>query len=122
MSILINIGDFLLIIVSILLVLVVLAQRAKSDGGVGAAMGGGIAEATFGADTGNVLSKTTINLSIAFFVLAFLTGLGTIHQHRKARKADDAALPTISAPAAPAPAAPEGAAVSIPAAAPTPTP
>ena len=38
MSILIGIATFILILISIFMVLVVLAQKAKSDGGVGAAM------------------------------------------------------------------------------------
>ena len=42
---------------------------------MGAAMGGGMAEATFGADTGNVLSKATINASIVFFVLRSLVSV-----------------------------------------------
>jgi preprotein translocase subunit SecG len=58
----------------------VLAQKAKSDGGMGAAMGGGMAEATFGADTGNVLSKATINAAIVFFVLSFALYLGRIYR------------------------------------------
>jgi preprotein translocase subunit SecG len=61
MSILIGIATFILILISIFMVLVVLAQKAKSDGGVGAAMGSGVTEATFGAETGNVLTKATIN-------------------------------------------------------------
>ncbi|WP_404422742.1 preprotein translocase subunit SecG [Nibricoccus sp. IMCC34717] len=100
MNILINIGVFLLILVSVLLVLLVLMQRAKSDGAI-SAMGGGIAEATFGADTGNVLSKATIYLAIAFFLLSLLTGLATIHQHRHGKQ-EGGALPSITAPAAPA--------------------
>ena len=106
MSILINIFTVVLILISVFLVLLVLMQKAKSDGGVGAAMGGGMAEATFGAETGNVLSKSTINASIAFFVLSFGLYLGHIHQHKHASKVDGA-LPTISAPAFTAPATTE---------------
>jgi len=104
MSILLGILTFVLIVISILLVMIVLMQRAKNDGGMGAAMGGGMAEATFGADTSNVLSKATINLSIAFFVLAFLLYLGRIHQRTQATAASGSALPTIAAPASPTPA------------------
>lgn len=82
MSILIGIATFVLILVSLFLILVVLAQKAKSDGGMGAAMGGGMAEAAFGADTGNVLSKATINAAIAFFLLSFLVYLGQVYQHK----------------------------------------
>ena len=80
MSILLGICTFVLILTSIILILLVLAQKAKSDGGMGAAMGGGVAEATFGADTGNVLSKATINASIVFFVLSFALYLGRIYE------------------------------------------
>ena len=100
MSILLTISTFVLILTSIFLILLVLAQKAKSDGGMGAAMGGGMAEATFGADTGNVLSKATINAAIVFFVLSFALYLGRIYQGKHSG-ATGASLPTISAPAAP---------------------
>ncbi|GAB1488407.1 hypothetical protein MASR2M8_08520 [Opitutaceae bacterium] len=99
MSILIGIATFILILISVFMVLVVLAQKAKSDGGVGAAMGSGVTEATFGAETGNVLTKATINAAIAFFVLSFLLYLGHIWQRNHAQP-DGGALPTINAPAA----------------------
>ena len=51
MSILIGIFTFVLVLLSALLILVVLAQKSK-DGGMGAALGGGMTEATFGAETG----------------------------------------------------------------------
>lgn len=98
MTILIGILTFVLIVISILLVLLVLAQKTK-DGGMGAALGGGMTESTFGADTGNVLSKTTINLSIAFFVLGFFLFLGHIYVRNHASAKGDL-LPTIAAPAA----------------------
>ena len=70
MSILIGIFTFVLVLLSALLILVVLAQKSK-DGGMGAALGGGMTEATFGAETGNVLSRLTNQASIALFVICF---------------------------------------------------
>lgn len=105
MNILLAILTFVLILVSLFLCLIVLMQKAKNDGGMGAAMGGGMAEAAFGADTSNVLSKATINASIAFFVLAFALYLGRIYQRAHTTSAGDA-LPTISAPAKAAPVTP----------------
>lgn len=100
MSLLIGIFTFVLILVSLFLVLLVLMQKAKNDGGMGAALGGGATEATFGADTGNVLTKATINSAIAFFVLSLLLYLGHIHVRNSAAAAEGSALPTIEAPAA----------------------
>jgi preprotein translocase subunit SecG len=119
MSILLGILTFVLILTSVVLILLVLAQKAKSDGGMGAAMGGGMAEATFGADTGNVLSKATINASILFFVLSFALYLGRIYEG-KHQSASSGALPTISVPFSATPSK-TPAAVSVPVtAAPTP--
>lgn len=98
MNILLGILTFVLIVTSVFLVLVVLMQKAKNDGGLGAAMGGGMAEAAFGADTSNVLSKATINAAIAFFVLAFALYLGRIYQRAHMTPAGNS-LPAISAPA-----------------------
>jgi preprotein translocase subunit SecG len=106
MNILLGILTFVLILVSLFLMIVILAQKAKSDGGMGAALGGGMAEATFGADTGNVLSKATINAAIAFFVLAFTLYLCRIHQ-MKHTAAPGAGLPVIALPALPAAPAPQ---------------
>jgi preprotein translocase subunit SecG len=126
MSILLVIFTFVLIATSLFLIMLVLAQKAKSDGGMGAAMGGGMAEATFGAETGNVLSKMTINAAIIFFVLSFALYLGRIYE-RKHVTASGGALPTIAVPLLPAssktPTHVAVPAVSVPATAvPTPTP
>lgn len=121
MSIILSILTVVLILVSLFLILVVLAQKAKSDGGMGAAMGGGMAEAAFGADTGNVLSSATIKAAITFFVLAFALYLGRIYERKHAHAAANNALPTITAPAV----APVSAASPAPASAvtvPTPVP
>jgi preprotein translocase subunit SecG len=114
MSIVLGILTFVLILISVFLILVVLAQKAKSDGGVGAALGGGMTESAFGADTGNVLSKATINATIAFFVLSFGLYLGHIYQRTHATKNADA-LPTIVVPPAATTPAPEATAPAAPA-------
>ncbi len=100
MSVVLAIFTFILILTSFVLILLVLMQKAKSDGGMGAAMGGGMAEATFGADTGNVLSKATINAAIVFFVLSFGLYLGRIYEGKHAA-ASGGALPSINAPLTP---------------------
>lgn len=105
MSIVINVLTFILIITSLFLVLVVLMQRAKTDGGMGAAMAGGATESAFGAETNKVLTGATIKAAILFFVLCFGLFLANIHQSKR-REATDSKLPTIVAPAAtPAPVA-----------------
>jgi len=101
MSILIGIFTFILILISLFLILVVLAQKAKSDGGMGAAMGGGMAEAAFGAETGNVLTKSTINAAIAFFIISFGLYLAQVYQHKHATQDTAGHLPTIAAPVTP---------------------
>src|ERR1039458_1543887 len=112
MSSILGVLTIVLILVSVFMVLVILMQKAKSDGGMGAAMGGCMAEATFGADTGNVLSKATINAAIIFFVLSCILYLGRIYEHKHAA-VSGAALPNISAPLS-KPAVP-GAPLSVPA-------
>jgi len=116
MSILLGILTFILILVSGFLVLVVLMQKSK-DGGVGAALGGGATEAAFGADTTNVLSKSTIYAAVMFFVLAFVLYLGRIYERKHASAAAGSALPSIAVPATPAPAAATPGATPPPAAA-----
>jgi preprotein translocase subunit SecG len=101
MSLVIGILTFVLVLTSIFLVFVVLMQRAKSDSGMGAAMGGGSMESTFGAETNNVLSNATIKATIVFFVVSFMLYLTHVYQN-KHRDAGDNRLPTVVAPAAPA--------------------
>ena len=105
-SILIGVLTVILVLTSLFLVMIVLMQRAKTDGGIGAAMAGGATESAFGAETNNVLSGATIKGAIVFFFLSFGLYLANIYQ-AKNRAAENAALPTVNAPAvtpAPAPA------------------
>jgi preprotein translocase subunit SecG len=119
MSILLALGTAVLIITSIVIIFLVLMQKAKSDGGMGAAMGGGMAEATFGADTGNVLSRGTINAAIVFFVLSFALYLGRIYQGKHSTPTTGGLPSIVVAPSTAA----TPAHVAIPAAAsPSPTP
>lgn len=108
MNILIGLLTFVLILVALFLVLVVLIQKPRADSGLGAAMGGGAAEAAFGAETGNVLTRATIISAVAFFLISFVLYLGHLYV-RKHAGSDDTALPqapALSAPAEPVPAAP----------------
>ena len=89
MSLVIGILTFVLIITSLFLVLVVLMQRAKTDGGIGGAMGGGSMESTFGADTNNVLTGATIKAAIVFFVVTFVLYLAHIYQTKHRDAADN---------------------------------
>ncbi len=100
MSLLIGILTVILIGTSIFLVFVVLMQRAKTDSGMGAAMGGGSMESAFGAETSNVLTGATIKAAILFFLISFALYLAHIYQ-AKHHDAGDVKLPTVVAPAAP---------------------
>lgn len=100
MSILIGIFTFVLILVSVFIVLVVLAQKAKTDGGMGATLGGGATEAAFGADTGNVLTKATINAAILFFVLTFGLYLAHIYVAKKTNGTEGQLPVIVETPAA----------------------
>src|SRR5712691_10295442 len=79
MSILINVLLAVWILVALLMVLVILMQRPKSEG-LGAAFGGGVTENIFGAQTTNVLVKFTTWLAAIFFVLTFALSVLYAHQ------------------------------------------
>jgi preprotein translocase subunit SecG len=79
MNILINISLAIYVVVSLLMLLVILMQRPKSEG-LGAAFGGGVTENIFGAQTTNVLTKATAWLAGLFFLLTF--ALSILYAHR----------------------------------------
>ena len=119
MQILINFLLAIYVLVALLMVLVILMQRPKSEG-LGAAFGGGVTENIFGAQTTNVLVKFTSWLTGIFFALTFV--LSILYSHKTSRdtglrnellKQQTNAQPTASAspvnpnaPAVPAPGAP----------------
>jgi preprotein translocase subunit SecG len=59
---------------ALLMMLVILMQRPKSEG-LGAAFGGGVTENIFGAQTTNVLTKVTGWLAAIFFLLTFVLSI-----------------------------------------------
>jgi preprotein translocase subunit SecG len=79
MSILINVLLAIYVLVALLMVLVILMQRPKSEG-LGAAFGGAVTENIFGAQTTNVLVKFTAWLAGIFFALTFV--LSILYAHR----------------------------------------
>src|SRR3977135_4035299 len=74
MTLLINILLGIYVFVSVLMMLVILMQRPKSEG-LGAAFGGGVTENIFGAQTTNVLTKFTGWLAAIFFLLTFILSI-----------------------------------------------
>jgi preprotein translocase subunit SecG len=121
MNLLINLLLGFFVLVSLLMVLVILMQRPKSEG-LGAAFGGGVTENIFGAQTTNVLVKFTTWLVGIFFVLTFALSILNAHKStadsafRRELMKKQAAPPT-----SPAPAAEKSSPVSSPATTPTQT-
>lgn len=119
MQILINCLLVVYVLIALLMVLVILMQRPKSEG-LGAAFGGGVTENIFGAQTTNVLVKFTSWLTGMFFVLTFVLSILYAHKtnrdtglRRELMKQQTNAQPSASvapvnpnAPAVPAPGAP----------------
>jgi preprotein translocase subunit SecG len=112
LSILIPVLLAVLVVVCVLLTLVILMQRPRSEG-LGAAFGSGMTENIFGAQTTTVLTKATIYLGGAFFAVTLLLTILTAKQgadrrvgvlENEARKAAQAAHPAPSAVVSPSPA------------------
>jgi len=121
---------FLFVIDCVLMCLVVLMQRSKQEG-LGAAFGSGMMSDTFGAQTSQVLVKTTVWLAAGFFLLsialahlyakrATLLEKGSPLQQELLKPGTPAT--TNAAPAAVTPAVAPGTTTSPAAAAPAPTP
>src|SRR5262249_23447814 len=123
MDIFINVLLAINLLVAVLMALVILMQRPKSEG-LGAAFGGGVTENIFGAQTTNVLVKFTGWLAGIFLVLTFV--LSVLYAQRSA---SDSALhkelmgmrtPATMATASPAAATGSPAATAAPGAAASP--
>ena len=105
MSILIGCLYVIEVIVCLLLALVVMLQKPK-EGGLGGAIGGGMLEASLGADAGNVLIKTTAILGAIFLANTLVLARLTSTVHARSLMAQEAEPTAEQAPALPM-AAPE---------------
>lgn len=76
MSILMPVLIVVHVLVCLLMALVVLMQRPRSEG-LGSAFGGGITDNVFGSQTTNVLAKFTTWMAIAFFAVTLLLSIIT---------------------------------------------
>jgi len=118
MSILLPVLITLHILVCVLMVVVVLMQRPRSEG-LGAAFGGGLADNVFGSQTTNVLARFTTWLAIAFFVITLLLSIVTA---KSATNKTPIQKQLLSAPVPQASATPETAPSATPTAEPSATP
>lgn len=84
----------------LLLAMVVMIQKPK-EGGLGGAIGGGMLEASLGADAGNVLIKTTAILGAIFLANTLVLARLTSTVHSKSLMAGEAAPQVEQAPALP---------------------
>lgn len=82
MSILIGILTVIEVIVCLLLILLILMQRPRQEG-LGAAFGGGVTDQMFGAQTTNVLQKSTGYLAGGLFVLTLILAVLTTKVQRE---------------------------------------
>ncbi len=62
------------VLACLFMILIVLMQPSKADGGLGAAFGSGATDTLFGARTGNILTKATVWLAVILFVNSILLG------------------------------------------------
>ena len=122
MAILLNILLVIFVLVSLLMILIILMQRPKSEG-LGAAFGGGMTENLFGAQTTNVLTKITAWLAGIFFFLTF--ALSIVYAHRTNATSglrQELLKSSAGAPALPGASAQPSAAVGAPGTVTNPTP
>lgn len=106
MSILIPILIVIHVMICLLMVLVVLMQRPRSEG-LGAAFGGGMADNLFGAQTTHVLQKFTVWLGGGFFAVTLLLAmLFTRASAGQTKIQSELLAEPLSAPAAPSVEAP----------------
>jgi len=77
----------ILVTVSVLIVLIVLVQRPKQEG-LGAAFGGGTLDSALGADTTDVLKKTTTYLGVIFFLSAVGLAMVKTREYRASASSD----------------------------------
>lgn len=109
------------ILVCVLLTLLVLMQKPRSEG-LGAAFGGSFTDSIFGAQTSDVLTKGTIWLGVLFMTLTLLLGLLYSHRQVGSNKLQEELkkpVSTVSTNSLPPPAPSSTSSTNIPATTPT---
>jgi preprotein translocase subunit SecG len=96
MSVLIVFFTAVLLLLCAFIVLVILMQKPNANGGMGSALGGGVAEQAFGGDAANVLTRTTVISIVAFFVISFLLYMGNLAISNPEQKSNDSSLENIA--------------------------
>ncbi len=119
MSILIGFLYVVEVCVCLLLAGIVMLQKPK-EGGLGGVIGGGMAEAAFGADAGNVLIKGTVILGTVFLLNTLALARFTSTVNSKSVMHGVAPAQQQQAPAMPVPQMPEMPAADAKAPAPQP--
>lgn len=87
------------VVVCLLLIGVILMQRSKGEGAVGLSFGGGMGEALFGAQMGNVLTRATVILGFVFLTNTLILSILSARKEGRSLM-EGAALPAASMPAA----------------------
>jgi len=86
------------VVVCLLLIGVILLQRSKEGGAAGLGIGGGMGEALFGAQMGNVLTRATVILGFIF--LTNTLALAILSARKEGRSLMDSAPRAAPAPTA----------------------
>ncbi|MDR0756206.1 MAG: preprotein translocase subunit SecG [Puniceicoccales bacterium] len=83
LNFLIGVGSVFLVALCAWLILLILMQKPSANAGMGAALGGGVAESAFGGEASNVLVRWTVYGIVAFFLTALLLTLCQIPKYHK---------------------------------------
>jgi preprotein translocase subunit SecG len=110
---------FIEVVVCLMIIGLVLIQRSKGEG-LSAAIGGGMGEALFGANVGNVVTRTTVILGIVFLVNTIILTMVLSSQRGGSVVEETAPPPASGAPALPGGMPPAPAPMPAPAPAPAP--
>lgn len=106
MAILIGFLTFIMVLIAVFLILLVLVQLPKKEAGVGMAFGAGMSEMLLGAGSGNVLTRITKYVVIAFLGGALILSVLVSSQSRKRGLGVAQALDAQANQSRPAPTAP----------------
>ena len=82
MSLVTGVLEFIMVVDSLLLMLLILVQLPKKEAGMGTAFGGGATDALFGAGSGNVLTKLTKYTAGIFLVLSLMLSVLIVSQSK----------------------------------------